>query len=385
MAKEKKQGTENKKLDKIRLGLLKQFGANAIIKGTDMQKASYGRISTGSVSLDLDIGGGLPIGRMTQIAGNKSTSKSSLCDHIIRNAQNMTVEWTHVERKEEKGREVINEIPKIEEGLICGYLDVEGTKTPEWTGETIGVDMNNWIYTQPSGLEEAFDMAIEMQKSGVHLIVVDSIDSLEPTKHFEADFADSVQMGIKPKIIGEYCRKFTATNNMLVREGKLPCTVIFINQIREKIGGYGNPEYTPGGKAIEFYISLDLRLRRGDWIKVGKGEDAEIVGQTVKYKTEKNKTYKQQQTGEYDFYFEECEGHEAGTIDTFKEIILQGYFYGVIERAGAWYRYNGENLANGMDNTVSYLKEHEDTYNKIHKDLMAIINGEVSQLTGGIL
>lgn len=376
---------ENKKLDKIRLGLLNQFGANAIIKGADMQKATYGRIPTGSLSLDLDIGGGIPVGRMVQIAGNKSTSKSSLCDHIIRNAQNLTIEWTHVERKAEKGREVINEEKKIEEGLICGYLDVEGTKTPDWTQEVLGVDMDSWIYTQPSGLEEAFDMAIEMQKSGVHLIVIDSIDSLEPTKHYDTDFADSVQMGIKPKIIGEYCRKYTATNNKLVREGKLPCTVILINQIREKIGGYGNPEYTPGGKAIEFYISLDLRLRRGDWIKVGKGEDAHIVGQTVKYKSEKNKTYKQQQNGEYDFYFESCEGHDAGSIDVFKEIILQGYLYGILERAGAWYRYNGENLANGMDNTIQFLKDNPEKFEAIKTDLFKIINGEVDQLTGGIL
>lgn len=376
---------ENKKLDKIRLGLLNQFGANAIIKGADMEKANYGRIPTGSLSLDLDIGGGIPVGRMIQIAGNKSTSKSSLCDHIIRNAQNLTIEWTHVERKAEKGREIVNEHKRTEEGLICGYLDVEGTKTPEWTQEVLGVDMDNWIYTQPGGLEEAFDMAIEMQKSGVHLIVIDSIDSLEPTKHYDTDFADSVQMGIKPKIIGEYCRKYTATNNKLVREGKLPCTVILINQIREKIGGYGNPEYTPGGKAIEFYISLDLRLRRGDWIKVGKGEDAHIVGQTVKYKTEKNKTYKQQQNGEYDFYFESCEGHDAGSIDVFKEIVIQGYLYGVLERAGAWYRYNGENLANGMDNTILFLKENPEKFESIKTDLFKIINGEVDQLTGGIL
>lgn len=230
----------NKNVANIRVGLLKKFGSNAIIMGADHEKAQYGRISTGSVELDLKLGGGLPVGRMTQISGAKSTAKSTICDHIVKNAQQNVIEWIWTERKEVKGKEQVEEHPRKVDGMICAYLDVEGTKTPDWTGDTIGVDMDNWLYAQPSGLEEALEMAHQMQKDGVHFIVIDSIDSLEPTKEYESQMGESVQMGLKPKMIGEYCRKYTATNNKLVRSGELPCTVILINQLREKIGAYGD-------------------------------------------------------------------------------------------------------------------------------------------------
>lgn len=138
----------NNAVDNIRIELLKKFGTNAIIKGTDMEKARYGRISTGSITLDLALGGGLPVGRLIQISGAKSTAKSSLCDKIVANAQKTNVDWIWTERKVEKGREIVSEIPKKVNGLICGYLDVEGTKTFDWTQDTLGVDMDNWVYSQ---------------------------------------------------------------------------------------------------------------------------------------------------------------------------------------------------------------------------------------------
>lgn len=369
-----------KEVDNIRLGLLKKFGSNAVMTGADYEKAQFGRISTGSIDLDLKLGGGIPIGRLTQISGAKSTAKSTLCDHIVKNAQSTVVEWTWVERKEAKGREQVEEHKRKVDGLICAYLDVEGTKTPDWTGGTIGVDLENWLYAQPSGLEETFEMAHQMQKDGVNLIVIDSIDALEPIKEYESEMGESVQMGLKPKMIGEYCRKFTATNNKLVREGELPCTVIFINQIREKIGiMYGSNEYTPGGRAIEFYASVDLRLRRGDWIVEGKGQDKEIVGQVVKFKTNKNKTYKQQQSGEFDFYFQDTALVGAGQIDNFKEVIIAGINYGVIERAGSWFKFNSQNLAQGADNTVVYFREHPEVFEQVKNELFDIVARE----TGG--
>jgi recombination protein RecA len=372
------------RVDVLRLEILKKFGTNAVIMGGDHEKATYGRIRTGSIDLDLKTGGGLPVGRMTQISGAKSTSKSTICDHIVKNAQQTVVEWIWTERKVDKGREIVTEVPKKVEGLVCGYLDVEGTKTQDWTRDTVGVDTEGWLYAQPSGMEECLEMAHQMQKDGVNLIVIDSIDSLEATKAYESGFDESVQMGLKPKALGEYCRKFTATNNKLVREGKLPCTVILINQLREKIGSYGNPEYTPGGRAIEYYISVDLRLRRGDWITRGSGDNKVIVGQVVKFKTEKNKTYKQQQSGEFDFYFDEtADGHHMAEIDNFKEIVIAGMEWGVIERAGAWFKYKGEMLAQGADNTVSYLKDNLDKYEQIKEELFAIVSAEADRLTKG--
>lgn len=359
----------------IRLSLLKSFGDNAVIEGADLEKANFGRISTGSLKLDVELGGGVPIGRIIQIAGNKSDGKSTLTDIIASNAQKQRVDWIWTRRGNEKGREVVEEVPKITEGLIVGFLDAEGHKTIDWTRDTLGVDTDNWIYTQPSGAEEAFDIAHQMQLDGVNLIILDSIDSIVPTKLYEKDFGDSAQMGIKAKLIGDFLRKFTMTNNKLFREGRLPCTLILINQVREKIGSYGDPLFTPGGKALDFYTSIDLRLRRGDWITEGTGDNKVIVGQVIKFKTHKNKTYKQQRSGEFDFYFDSTSdgSHAMGTIDNFKSIIILGVEYGVIERAGAWFRYKGQQLAQGAENTVTYLKHHMDTYELIKKELFELI------------
>lgn len=378
-----KESKSNSAIDDIRIGLLRKFGTNAIIKGSDMEKARYGRVSTSSISLDLAIGGGVPVGRLIQVAGAKSTGKSTIAGHILKNCQNLTVNWVWTERKEEKGREVVTEYVKTQKGLVCAYLDVEGTMTPEWAKNSIGIDINNWLYSQPSGLEEALEMAHQMQKDGVHLIVIDSIEALEPTKEYISEIGETIQMGIKPKTIGEYCRKYTATNNGLARKGKLPCTVILINQLREKIGAYGDNEYTPGGRSIEFYASLDLRLRRADWISIGTGDNKEIIGWTVKFKSNKNKTYKQQQSGEFDFYFDEGGRVEPGNVDNFKEIVVEGIAWGVVDRAGAWFKYKGENLAQGADNTIAYLAENLDVFEEIKKELFDIIKKEEEKFVKG--
>lgn len=371
----KKTANNDSKVDKIRLELLKKYGANAVVLGKDMEKATYGRISTGSVSLDLALGGGVPIGRAIQISGAKSSCKTSMSDHIACEAQKTQVSWTYTERRNEKGREVVTEIPKCVDGLLVGYIDVEGTQDPEWLHH-IGVDTDSWLYNKPSGLEEALNIAHDMQLSGVNLIFIDSVDSLEPVQHYETEAGESVRMGIKQQQLGEYLRKYTATNNMLERKGELPCTLVLLNQLREKIGSYGDPEYTPGGRAIEFYISVDLRLRRGDWISVGTGADKIIIGQVVKFKTNKNKTYKQQQTGEFDFYFDDSDRVPIAHIDNAKETVIEGIAWGVIERAGAWFKYKGENLAQGADNTIAYLLNNPDTFEAVKRDLEELVKGE---------
>ena len=363
---------------KVRTTLLKTFGTNAVMDGIDLEKANFGRISTGSLKLDVELGGGIPIGRIIQIAGEKSDGKSTISDLIASNAQKLTVDWEWTKRSEDRGREVVEVVPRRVEGLVVGFLDAEGHKTIDWTRDVLGVDTESWVYSQPSGAEEAFDMAHEMQLAGVNLIVIDSIDSIVPTKIYEKDFNDSAQMGIKPKLIGDYVRKFTMTNNKLFREGKLPCTLVLINQTRDKIGVYGDPTFTPGGKAIGFYSSVDLRLRKGDWITEGTGENKVIVGQVIKFKTQKNKTYKQQRTGEFDFYFDSTSdgSHEMGSIDNFKSIVILGIEYGIIERAGAWFKYKGSNLAQGAENTIKYLKHNNDVYEEIKAKLFELLDEE---------
>ena len=143
-------------------------------------------------------------------------------------------------------------------------------------------------------------------------------------------------------------------------------------------------EYTPGGRAIEFYVSVDLRLRKGDWIVEGKGDNKSIVGQVVKFKTHKNKTYKQQQSGEFDFYFDEAEGHNIGEIDNFKEIVIEGIAWGVIERAGAWFKYKGENLAQGADNTVAHLRANLDKFEEVKRELFNLVAMDVNHITEGV-
>lgn len=366
------------KTDAIRLRLLKDFGVNAVVKGGDLEKCLYGRIPTGSVYLDVKLGGGIPIGKITQISGNKSDGKSTLADFIIKNAQTLDVKWVWTKRSYDKGRESVEQFDREENGIIVGYLDLEGTKDVYWSKE-IGVDTDEVVYAPPSGAEEAFNMAHTMQLAGVGLIVLDSVDALVTMKEYDKDFGESSQMGGKQKLMGDFLRKFVATNIKLTREGKLPCTLILINQVREKIGVmYGSPEFTPGGRAIGFYSAIDLRLRRGDWLIEGSGAEKRIVGQVIKFKTEKNKTFKQQQTGDFDFYFDDTydSTHKKATIDNSKELVILGIELGIIEKSGSWFRYKGENLAQGAENTVKHLMYNKDKYEKIKEEIFKVLEDE---------
>lgn len=326
---------DNVELQKLLESLNKKFGANAVTLG--FPKDSEGkvkeieRLSTGSISLDIALGGGLPLGRFIEISGAYSSTKTTQCLHIIREAQHM--------------------------GLTCALVDVEGT-TDENFATSIGVDFDSLIYSRPDSMEEACQLLLDLQRSGeVHLAVLDSIAAMAPNKEQETAMEDTVRMGIPQQLLGEYFRKYQANNNRLEREGHRPFTLIGINQIREKIGAYGDPEYTPGGRAKGFTCSVDIRLRRGDWISEGTGENKEIVGQVVKFKIEKNKTFKRMQVGEFDFYF--SSNNNAGIHeffnDNYKEIIVSAVEWGVIERAGAWFMYNGQKYQ-GMNSLVTALK-----------------------------
>ena len=271
--------TNKKELEKLMSDLNKKFGVNCITMGVPKDEEgnvrAIERLSTGSIALDIALGGGIPEGRFIELSGAYSSTKTTQALHIIREAQ--------------------------KKGLVCALIDVEGT-TDEAFLEAIGVDVEALFYSQPDGMEEACQLLLDLQKSGVvHLAILDSIAAMSPNKEQETNMEDTVRMGIPQQILGEFFRKFQANNNRLNREGKRPFTLIGINQLREKIGAYGDPEYTPGGRAKGFACSVDIRLRRGDWITEGSGNDKEIVGQVVKFKIEKNKTFKRMQTGEFDF------------------------------------------------------------------------------------
>lgn len=344
--------TNKKELEKIVSDLNKKFGDNALSVGVpkevDGSVRKVKRVPTGSVALDMALGGGLPLGRFIEISGGLSTTKTTQCAHIVANYQRMY-------------------------GRPCVWLDVEGT-TDEPYLEACGVDTGLLIFSRPDGMEEATQMLVDLQRGGiVGLAVLDSIAALSPVKEQESTMDDTVRMGIPQQLLGEYFRKYQAANNRLEREGNEPFTVIGINQLREKMGAYGDPEYTPGGRAKGFTQSVDIRFRRGDWITQGTGDNKEVVGQVVKFKIEKNKTYKRMQSGSFDFYFAKNNaGITPNYNDNGKSIIMLGVQWGVIEKAGAWFKYDGEKYQ-GIPALVKALKDAPELMDRLYEEVMNLI------------
>ena len=336
--------SKQSELTKLINNLNKKYGVNAVQFGSEVkEQKEIKRIPTGIVSLDIALGGGIPIGRYTQIEGAYSSTKTTLSLHIIQEAQKM--------------------------GLVCAMIDGEGTTDKKYMKQ-IGIDTDKILYIQPDGLEEAIDVIIAMQRSGeVDLALIDSLAVLKPIKELESDADETVQLGITPKLLNEFFGKYQMSNNRLTREGYIPFTLIGTNQLREKIGVmFGDPEYAPGGRAKDFCSSVNIRLRRGDWLSQGKESNKEIIGQVVKFKISKNKTYKRMQTGEFDFYFAENElDIPVGYYDNFKSIIVESIMWGLIDRGGAWYYLNkgkeDEIKFQGMDNLVDYFRENPETIN----------------------
>ena len=336
----------NKNLLSIINNLNKKFGENAVTLGAG-DALEIQRIPTGSISLDIALGGGIPIGRYTQISGAFSSSKTTQALHVLREAQKM--------------------------GLVCALIDAEGTTDDKYLHQ-LGIDTENLVYCRPEGLEEATEILVQLQSSGeVQFAILDSIGALEPTKVLESRMDETNQMGMKPKLLGEYFNKFQSHNNKLSRMGKTPFTLIAINQLREKIGSYGDPEYTPGGRAKDFSASVDIRLRKGDWIAEGTGDNKELVGQIVKFKIEKNKTYKRMQTGEFDFFFAENDLEiPVGYNDNEKSIIEEAVAWGLIVRGGAWFYLDKEKKEKfqGLKSVVDFLREHPERVQSLKEEIL---------------
>lgn len=339
----------NAVLQKLVLDLNAKFGSNAVKIGVPKSPSGENfieRITTGSFSLDVALGGGIPVGRFIEFSGALSSTKTTQAMHIVSNAQ--------------------------KKGYVCAMLDIENTSDDIYREKL--VDNASLLYSNPDGMEEACQMILDMQRSGiVHLAVLDSIAALCPNKEQDTAMEDTVRMGIPQQMLGEFLRKFQANNNRLSRENKRPFTLIGINQLREKIGSYGDPEYSPGGRAKGFFASVDVRFRRGDWITEGKGDNKDFVGQVVKFKIEKNKTFRRMQTGEFDFYFAKNNaGVKEFHNDYLKEIVICGVEWGVIERAGAWFKYK-DNKYQGMEALISAMREG-DFVEDIKKDVLFLSN-----------
>ncbi|MDR3182608.1 MAG: recombinase RecA [Planctomycetaceae bacterium] len=296
----------------------KQFGEGAIMPlGLDRTPSLSG-ISTGCLSLDLALGGlGVPKGRVIEIFGPESSGKTTLTLHIVAQAQ--------------------------KEGGIAAFIDAEHALDPTWA-KKLGVDLESLLVSQPSSGEEAMQITEMLVKSNaVDIIVVDSVAALVPEKELKGEIGDS-HVGLQARLMSQALRKLTG----IIAKSKT--CVIFINQIREKIGVmFGSPETTPGGRALKFYCSCRIDVRKIGQVKEGEA----VIGQRVRAKVVKNKVAPPFRFAEFDMMHDGGISYEGDILDL---AVAQK----LVQKAGAWFRYGEEQLGQGKEKTKQYLKEHPD-------------------------
>ncbi|HMC40161.1 MAG TPA: recombinase RecA [Acidimicrobiales bacterium] len=294
----------------------KQFGKGAIMKmgeNLDMQIES---IPTGALALDIALGiGGLPRGRIVEIFGPESSGKSTLAMHVVAEAQR--------------------------NGGICAYIDAEHAMDPVYA-RAIGVNVDELLISQPDTGEQALEIADMLIRSGaLDVIVIDSVAALTPRAEIEGDMGDT-HVGLQARLMSQALRKLTANLS------KSNTIAVFINQLREKIGVmFGSPETTPGGRALKFYSSVRLDIRRIESIKDG----AEVVGNRTRVKVVKNKVSPPFKQAEFDIMYGKGISREGSLIDVAVEL-------GIIKKSGAWYTYEGEQLGQGRENAKSFLADN---------------------------
>ena len=312
-------------LDAIRV----KFGEDSIMKLGDKPKVGVDAISTGSIGLDAALGvGGLPRGRIIEIFGPESSGKTTLSLHVIAEAQKL--------------------------GGICAFIDAEHAMDPEYS-KRLGVKIGELLISQPDTGEQALEIVDSLVRSGkIDVIVIDSIAALTPKDEIEGDMG-AYHVGKQARLMSQALRKLTA----IVAKSKT--IVIFINQIRMQIGVmFGNPETTPGGKALKFYTSVRLDIRRIAQIKKGD----EVMGGRTRVKVVKNKVAAPFRQTEFDLMYNEGISREG-------ELIALGEKFGLIQKSGSTYKYNNEKLAVGYDATRQFLRENKKISDQILKDIRA--------------
>ncbi|MFP5527339.1 recombinase RecA [Peptococcus simiae] len=306
-----------------------RFGAGAVMRLGDQDKLDIGAISTGSMALDKALGiGGIPIGRITEIYGPESSGKTTVALHIIAECQKT--------------------------GGTAAFIDAEHALDPIYA-EHIGVDTANLLISQPDNGEQALEICDALVRSGaVDIVVVDSVAALTPRAEIEGEMGDT-HVGLLARLMSQALRKLTANT---ARTGT---TLIFINQVREKIGVvYGNPEVTTGGRALKFYSSVRLEVRRGMAIKKGD----EQTGNRTSVKVVKNKVAPPFKKVEFDIMYGEGISISGGIVDVGAEM-------GIINKSGSWYSYKDERLGQGRDNAKAFLEENPELMEEIRQLIMA--------------
>ena len=318
---------KSKQVDLAVKELQEKYGEGSIMKLGEAKKVDVDAISTGSISLDLALGiGGIPRGRIVEIYGPESSGKTTLCLHIVSEAQKL--------------------------GGVAAFVDAEHALDPEYA-KKIGVKIDQLLISQPDTGEQALDIVEALVKSGgIDVIVIDSVAALTPRAEIEGEM-DQQHMGLQARLMSHALRKLTAI------VAKSNTTVIFINQLRMKIGVmFGNPETTTGGMALKFYSSVRIEVRRAAQIQAGE----KIVGNRVKVKVVKNKVAPPFRTCEFDILYNEG-------ISKYSDIVNAGVKYGIVAKAGSWYNYGEHKLGQGIDGSRLFLKDNP----KVEKEIVSKI------------
>ncbi len=311
----------------------KQFGKGSVMKlGDSSSKMNVEVIPTGSLSLDIALGvGGIPKGRIIEVYGPESSGKTTIALHMVAEVQ--------------------------KQGGIAGYIDAEHAMDPVYA-KALGVDIDNLYISQPDDGEQALEIAETMVRSGaIDIVIVDSVAALVPRAEIQGEMGDS-HMGLQARLMSQALRKLTGITN------KSKCSVVFINQLREKIGiTFGNPETTTGGRALKFYASVRIDIRKADTLKQGDS----VIGNRTKVKIAKNKVAPPFKTAEFDIMYGQGVSKEGDILDLAAEI-------DVINKSGAWYSYKETRIGQGRENAKIYLKEHPEQCKEIEMEVRKYYN-----------
>jgi len=304
----------------------RSFGKGAIMRLGDATRMKVETIPSGALTLDLALGGGLPKGRVIEIYGPESSGKTTVALHAVAEVQKT--------------------------GGIAAYVDAEHALDPTYSA-ALGVDITNLLVSQPDTGEAALEIVDQLVRSAaVDIVVVDSVAALVPRAEIEGEMGDA-HVGLQARLMSQALRKITGNI------GKSGCTVIFINQLRQKIGvTYGNPETTTGGNALKYYASVRLDIRRIQTLKKGTEE----FGNRVKVKVAKNKVAPPFRIAEFDIIF----GRGISTLGCIVDLAEET---GILVRKGAWYSYNGDNISQGRDNAIKYLEENPQVAEQVQQQV----------------